>query len=323
MVNRMYPVDAIVRDLLGARGAAGKPLMVVWVASAPEGAAAINAAGLAVFTDATRCLSAVAALASFAGTPPAVTPPEPAPLSPEIARMLASAGSLDEFTSKAVLRACGVRTSEGRLVATVDEALAAARELGFPVALKACASDLTHKSEHGLVKVGLTDPEAVRAAAADVEARLRARGPAACRWLVERMAPPGVEVVVGAHRDPTFGPIALVGLGGIFVEYLGDVAFGLAPLDRARATAMIHALHGHPLLAGARGRPPADEPALVDALVAVSELAWSARHRVAEIDVNPLIVQPRGQGAIAVDALVVTDRQASDGAGPVRAPDGP
>jgi len=325
MVNRMYPVDAIVRDLLEARSAAGKPVMVTWLASAPEGAGAINAAGLAVFTDATRCLSALAALASSAGTPPILTPPAPAPLAPETARMLAGAGPLDEFTSKAVLRACGVRTSEGRLVATVDEAVAAAREIGFPVALKACATNLSHKSEHGLVKLGLTDPEAVTTAAADVEARLRARGPAAaaCRWLVERMAPPGVEVVVGAHRDPTFGPIVLVGLGGIFVEVLGDVAFGLAPLDRARATAMIHALRGYPLLAGARGRAPADEPALVDALVAVSELAWSARDRVAEIDVNPLIVQPRGQGAIAVDALVVTGRQASAGAAPVRTPGGP
>ena len=121
------------------------------------------------------------------------------------------------------------------------------------------------------------------------------------------MAPAGVELVLGAKRDPSFGPVVMAGLGGVFVEHFGDVAFGLAPVTRERALAMLRSLRAAPLLAGARGRPAVDEQALADALVRLSHLAFDLRDRIREIDVNPLIALPAGQGVIAVDALIVLD----------------
>jgi acyl-CoA synthetase (NDP forming) len=162
-----------------------------------------------------------------------------------------------------------------RLVATADDAVAAAGTLGYPVAVKICAAAIAHKSEHGLV---------------------------------QRMAPArGVELVLGARRDRVFGPVVMVGLGGVFVEHLNDVAFGLAPLTRERAARMLASLRAYPLLTGARGRPAVDEEAVIDALVGVGSLAFAARDRLAEIDVNPLIALPRGEGALAVDALLVIE----------------
>jgi acyl-CoA synthetase (NDP forming) len=366
MVNRLYPVQAIVDDLVAASREAGKPVIVTWVASAPEALPVIEAAGLPVFTDATRCLSALSALLRFASEPPGLGgwPHRDGSVAPalppgaEARRLLdraivgvrvarANAGAtgdvradpaaaspahvmsvtLDEFDSKTVLRAAGVPTVEERLTATADDAVNAADALGYPVALKLCAAGIPHKSEHGLVKLGLADAAAVRAAAAELDAARRrlladvpppgipgagtarsasASPPLAVRGLlVERMAPPGIEMLIGARRDPTFGPIVMVGLGGLFVEHLADVAFGLAPVTRAQARGMVRSLRAWPLLAGARGRPPADVDAIADALVALSHLAVAGRALIREVDVNPLIALPAG--AVAVDGLIVVD----------------
>jgi acyl-CoA synthetase (NDP forming) len=123
------------------------------------------------------------------------------------------------------------------------------------------------------------------------------------------MAPAGgVEVALGVTRDPSFGPVVTVALGGVFVEHFDDVAFGLAPLAREQGRAMVRSLRAAPLLRGARGRPPIDEDALADALARLSQLAFDLQDRVREVDVNPLIALPRGQGVLAVDALIVGDR---------------
>jgi acyl-CoA synthetase (NDP forming) len=156
------------------------------------------------------------------------------------------------------------------------------------------------------VALGLTDGAAVRAAVVDIVRRAGEHFPAARPrgLLVQRMVTGGgVELVLGARRDAAFGPVVMVGLGGVFVEYLDDVALARAPVTLERARRMLRALRAFPLLDGARGRAPVDQEAVADALVRLSHLA--TRERVSEIDVNPLIALPRGGGVLAVDALVV------------------
>jgi acyl-CoA synthetase (NDP forming) len=121
------------------------------------------------------------------------------------------------------------------------------------------------------------------------------------------MAPRGIEMVIGAKRDPTFGPIVMAGLGGVFVEYMKDVAFGSAPVTHEQAFGMIRSLRAYPLLTGARGQAEADQDALAGAIVAISRLAVDGERHIREIDVNPLIVLPPGEGAVAVDSLIVVD----------------
>jgi len=313
MVNRLYPVETIVDDLLRTRAETGKPVLVSWVAGSPEGAVAINAAGLPVFTDSTRCLKALAALLSLAGETRAPAPAAAAPRLGlhDIERLLGGSepGPRDELLSKALLRAAGVRAVAERLVTSPEEAVAAADDLGYPVAVKVCAAALPHKSEHGLVRLGLTDAAAVARACADLRARLRAAMPSVPirGLLVQQMAPRGIEMVIGAKRDPTFGPIVMAGLGGVFVEYMKDVAFGSAPVTHEQAFGMIRSLRAYPLLTGARGQAEADQDALAGAIVAISQLAVDGERHIREIDVNPLIVLPPGEGAVAVDGLVVVD----------------
>jgi acyl-CoA synthetase (NDP forming) len=287
--------------------------MVSWIAGSPEGALAINAAGLPVFTDSTRCLKALAALLRLAAETPAPTPAAAAPRLGlhEIERLLGGSepGPRDEFLSKALLRAAGVRAVAERLVTSPDEAVAAADDLGYPVAVKVCAAAIPHKSEHGLVRLGLADATAVARACADLEARLREAFPSVPvrGLLVQQMAPRGIEMVIGGKRDPTFGPIVMAGLGGVFVEYMKDVAFGSAPVTHEHAVGMIRSLRAYPLLTGARGQAEADQDALAGAIVAISRLAVDGEQHIREIDVNPLIVLPPGEGAVAVDGLIVVD----------------
>jgi len=165
------------------------------------------------------------------------------------------------------------------------------------VVVKALAT--LHKSDVGGVVVGIAGPDELRAAVADLRRRLDPPG-----FSVERMAPvhEGLELIVGAGRDPRFGPVAAVGLGGIYTEIFGDVAVGLAPLDVAEAERMLFSLRGAPLLLGARGRPPCDVRAAAEAAVALSRVAAS-HPGIAEIEINPLLVTP--DGAVALDARVI------------------
>ena len=315
MVNRMYPVERIARDIVRVGAEARTPVVIAWVAGAPEGEAALRAAGLAVFTDSTRCLKTLAALVPRArGTVTSASgasrPADTGTTSRELHGILtvSPAGPLDEHASKTVLRHHGIPTVDERLVTTPDEAAAAATTLGYPVAVKICAASIPHKSEHGLVALGLVDAAEVRAAVVDIVRRAGEQFPASRRRgvLVQRMVTGGgTELVVGARRDPTFGPIVMVGLGGVFIEYLDDVALARAPVTSERAWRMLRSLRAFPLLDGARGRAAVDQDAIVDALVRLSHLAVAARERVSEIDVNPLIALPRGHGAVAVDGLLV------------------
>ncbi len=180
---------------------------------------------------------------------------------------------------------------------TPEQALAAAGELGYPVVVKAV--DALHKSDAGGVVVGIADPAALVEAVHDLTGRL---APEALS--VERMAPlhEGVELIVGARVDPRFGPVAMVGLGGIYTEVFGDVAVDLAPVDAAAAERLLRSLRGAALLTGTRGRPPLDIAAAAAVAATLSRLA-AARPDVAEIEINPLLVTPTG--AVALDARVI------------------
>jgi acetate---CoA ligase (ADP-forming) len=199
--------------------------------------------------------------------------------------------------ARAFLEAAGVPMTEARPAASEDEALAAADELGYPVALK--ATDVSHKSDVGGVVLDLTSADAVRQACEELMRRL-----GSTRLSVEAMAPVerGLELVVGTKRDLRFGPVLLVGLGGVYAEVLDDVAFALAPVDEQEAERLIRSLRAAPVFDGARSRPPLDVPAAARAAAALSRAA-AACSGVAELEVNPLLVLP--EGAIGLDARVV------------------
>ncbi len=214
--------------------------------------------------------------------------------------------SLDAFRSKLLLASYGLFMPAHMLAASPEEAVTAARRIGFPVALKLVSPDIPHKTDVGGVLLDVRDEDAVRAGFQTIMTSAKAARPQARLKgvQVQQMVTGGHEVIIGVKRDPTFGPLVMFGLGGIYVEVLADVSFRLAPLTEMDAWEMIDEVRSAKLLAGLRGAPPADRKALVDAIVRVGQLA--ANHpEIAELDINPLMVLPEGQGAVAVDARVI------------------
>ena len=220
---------------------------------------------------------------------------------------------LSEHASKQVLAAWGVRGTRELRASSSQQAVAAAEQLGYPVVLKADSPDILHKTEAGVVRLGLTDSAVVADAFADVMARAHTFS-AAARLdgvLVQEMVTNGTEVIVGINADPQLGPMLLLGIGGVLVEVYQDVSLRRCPITLDEAHAMIDSLKGARLLQGYRGRLAADVAALARTLVSVSHLAVHLEDLLAEVDVNPLLVLPEGEGVVAADALVVLkDRRA-------------
>jgi acetyl-CoA synthetase (ADP-forming) len=210
-----------------------------------------------------------------------------------------------EPEAKEILRAYGVPTAKGRLCTTLEEALAAAREIGYPLAMKIVSPQVLHKTEMGGVKVNISSDEALREAHQAMLASVGSRvGQEAIRGvLVEAMAR-GHEVIIGASRDPQFGPLLMFGLGGIFVEILKDVSYRLAPIEPFEAQEMIREIKAYPLLAGARGGDPVDEGVLGAVLVRVSRLVDDFRE-IKELDLNPTFVE--GSQVVVADARIIID----------------
>lgn len=247
-----------------------------------------------------RSRGAAAARAALATAAPATAGPVSA--GPVSAGLASPRTSLSEHQSKEVLRAYRIPTTAEHLVTSARDAAAAAASLGYPVVMKACGAGLAHKSELGLVEVGVGSPRATRAA----YRRLVEDAPVELEGvLVSEMASGGLEVVVGASHDPIFGPTVMVGLGGVFVEVLGDVSFRVPPFGRDEAKRMLAELRGAAMFSGVRGAPAADTSALVDVIMRVQRLMMDLGDEIAELDINPLLVQPKGRGAVALDALVV------------------
>ncbi len=202
-----------------------------------------------------------------------------------------------------VLSACGIRVPGAGLAPDVDSALALADKIGYPVVLKLAAEDVVHKSDIGGVILNIGGPEELAEAFAALIARAEAAVPDATieGAFVQQMIPPGVDLIVGTVRDPQFGPLVMVGGGGTLVELLKDVTFELAPLTHAQADAMLDRTVVGKLLAGYRGAPPADRAAVVDVIVRLAQMMHD-HPQIAEIEINPLMVMPDGDGVWAVDA---------------------
>jgi len=213
---------------------------------------------------------------------------------------------LDEADSKALLRAYGVGTPQERTAASPEEALHAANEIAYPVVLKLLAAEVTHKSDVGGVVVGIRSDADLRSAYARIaENFARARPGARLEQVLVARQISGIELVLGVQRDPEVGPVVMFGTGGVLLELARDVAFGAVPLARWQAQAMIERTAAGRLLQGYRGASPADRESVVAALLALGRLAGDLGERVESIDVNPFVALPAGQGALALDALVV------------------
>lgn len=213
---------------------------------------------------------------------------------------------LNEMEARQVVAAYGVKLPESYLAFSADQAVQYAAEIGFPVVMKIISPDILHKSDMGGVVVGVTGNDSVRRTYQDILLRARRYMPDADIWgvAVQDMVETGKEVILGVTKDPTFGHMLMLGLGGIYVEVLKDVQFGIAPLSEERALKMIESLRSYPLFTGVRGEKRSDIEAMVECLLAVSQMV-SDLPQIVELDINPLFVYPRGQGVMAVDARIV------------------
>jgi acetyltransferase len=213
---------------------------------------------------------------------------------------------IGELEGIELLRCYGFNVLSNALAKTETEAAAIAKETGFPVVLKIVSAQILHKSDAGGVVLGLDNPEDVKRAFGDIMRRAAEYNPDAeiNGVLVQKMAPAGSEVILGLNRYPVFGPLLMVGIGGIFVEVFQDVVFRLAPIGRNEARRMIRQIKGYRLFQGFRGRPPADVEIIEKSLVSLSDLA--ANHpEIIELDINPLLVHSRGEGATAADCRII------------------
>ena len=310
--------EPFTRDLIDVAKATDKPIYVVW--GSPPGTddtfyRRLLDGGLPVFRTFGNCVKAVRAYVDFwrfaARYRSAFdkAPLTALPAAKKARAILAEAApgeALSEHSSKRLLAAYGIASSRDVLAGSAAAAVKAAGEIGYPVVMKVSSPDLLHKSDLGLVRVGVASAKEARAAYTDLMAKAKKAGGAKVRIdgvLVCEMVTGGIEMVVGVSQDPLFGPVVMAGLGGVFVEVLEDVSFRVPPFDRDEAVRMLHELAGFKMLEGVRGAPPVDVDALVDVIMKVSRLALDLSDEIAELDVNPLVVRPRG--AVALDALVV------------------
>ncbi|MHC2281353.1 acyl-CoA synthetase (NDP forming) [Bradyrhizobium diazoefficiens] len=233
--------------------------------------------------------------------------PQDAPAVIEQAGPLAADAFRHELGAKRALAEAGVPVLAERLVQDADAAARAATEIGYPVVLKITSPDLPHKTEAGGVVVGVGSEAEVRRAFAKMLDRVAIKAPNATidGVIVAPMAKGVAELILGSRIDPVFGPVVMVGLGGIFAEILQDSAVQMAPVSETQAMAMLKSLRAFAVLDGARGRPRADLDAAARAVAALSRFAAAHTDTIAEIDVNPLLLRAKGEGAVALDALLI------------------
>jgi acetyltransferase len=222
--------------------------------------------------------------------------------------------SIGDAEARDILNAYDLKIPASSLAESADEAVEIAAEMGYPVVLKVASPDILHKTDVGGVKVDLQSPTDVRDAYDLITYRSQRYLPEARLWgcLVQKMVPPGLEVLIGMNRDPQFGPLVTFGLGGIYVETLKDVAFRVAPFSRQESFEMLGEIRSSALLDGVRGEPPVDKEALVDALLRIAQLVMDFPE-IEELDINPFVVYREGQGGIAIDMRLIL--RAEEGAG--------
>lgn len=277
-------------------------LYVLSLIAQPERIHELEADGWICHEDPTRAVVAIDAMGKFGA---AFAAPKPLP-APAVGAVTLPAATPSEAEAKRLLAAAGIASAPEQTCASADAAVAAAERFGFPVVMKILSPDILHKSEIGGVLLDVADAAAVRVGYDTLLARAKQAAPKARieGVLVAKQLKGGVECIMGIHRDPVFGPMAMFGLGGIFVEILKDVVFHRCPFGTDVAEKMIASIKGAPLLQGARGRPPADIKALAAMLSRLSAFAVAAGPKLASIDLNPVFAMPEGQGAFAADAVI-------------------
>ena len=305
------PVDEVARHIVAAAQGATKPIVACMVGgeSIPEAVDILNRSGVPFYQDPNRAARALGGLWTYRNLRerPDLTPAPVADVDRARARALLAqawaaqgAGFLDAEVAGQIAAAYGLRVPFSGIAATAAEAVQLAEQAGGPVVLKLIAPGVVHKADVGGIALNLQGAEAVRAA---FERMVKEPGQQA---MVQQMAPRGQEVILGAQRDPQFGPLLMFGMGGIYVEVLKDVAFRLAPLCAEDARAMLAETAAGRIMEGVRGESPGDIPAVVETLRRVGQLVGDFPC-VSEMDVNPLIVGPEGAGAWAVDVRIAID----------------
>ncbi|MDH3445505.1 MAG: acetate--CoA ligase family protein, partial [Deltaproteobacteria bacterium] len=221
-------------------------------------------------------------------------------------RQQLGSGVISYGDTERLLKNYGIPLAPAVMAQTVDEAARAAEKLGYPCVLKVASVDLPHKTEFGALRLGLENSAAVEQAYNEMLASVRAKKPEAnVEGVLVQKQIKGVECLLGIARDDQLGPTLVVGLGGVFVEILADVKIRIPPISTDEARRALDSLKGAKVFAGARGAPPADIDALADMAARLSWLAFDLGKDIAELDLNPVVVMPEGQGAFAVDALLV------------------
>lgn len=334
--------EPLARDLVAASHRHHTPIFVVW--GSPDGTdpsyrEVLLPGGLPVFRTFGNCVRAAVALFDHRdvldrrarhGSPFASAPRRLGRGAAEARAVLAdvcgnagaggtTGSAASEVEAKAIIRAYGIRTPREQVVSSAAEAARAFRTIGAggPVVLKVVSPDLAHKSDLGLVRLDVRSGAEARRAHDELR-DLASGAPGRPRIdgvLVAEQVPEGIEMVAGISQDDVFGPVVMVGTGGLFVEVLDDVTFRVPPFDRAEARRMVDDLRGASLLRGHRGSPPADVAALVDLLVRLQRMALEQSGHLAELDLNPVRVLARGKGAIALDAFAVASGAVPTGAG--------
>jgi acetyltransferase len=301
-------VDKLTQTFREIRDSVDKPFVVAWVAAPEAGLAALRDLGIACFRGAEPAIDAVAAMvdwrasqrdwAADAPARAALVTGLPAPSLPRTGAALP--------TIEAARQLSALPLAPALLATTPDQAVAAAQSLGWPVALKIESPDILHKTEIGGVAVGLADDAALRDAFAQIMLNAETRAPDAriSGVIVQAMGRGTVEMVIGVQDDPVFGPVVMVGLGGVLVEVMADVAFAKAPVTDAQAHKMLERLKGCAILDGVRGAPAVDRKALAQMIAQVSRFAAANAGRIATLDLNPVLAGP--DGVIAVDWLLCT-----------------
>lgn len=298
--------------LMGELGKkAGKPVVVPWMSAALEGPGLLEAEAadaIVVFHNVRHCMEGLASWARWHArqVEPVEKPRLTTPAQGLSSRLAAAAGgAVTEREAKAILAGYGLPVIEEKAAATAEEAGRLAAALGFPVVMKIDSPDIAHKTEAGGIALNLGSAAAVAAEFAAMMARVKSHAPRARLdgVLVQRMAPKGVEIVVGARRDPAFGPLVVVGLGGVLVELMQDSVAAPAPVTPREALTMLNRLRGARILDGFRDLPAVDRDRLAEIVARVSEFAADAGPALEELDVNPLIC--RGDDIVAVDALII------------------
>ncbi|MER6114339.1 acetate--CoA ligase family protein [Streptomyces sp. NPDC001743] len=307
--------DKLAQDLVDAAEATDKLVCVVW--GSPVGTedayrtTLLGSSRVATFRTFGNCITAVKAyldhhrFAASYRSPFDEAPRTPSPSFRKAQALMRPGHQLSEHAAKQLLRAYGIRVPREQLVTSAAAAVRAAGLVGYPVVMKASGARLAHKTELGLVKVGLTSASQVRDAYRELTDIARYEGVELDGILVCQMVERGVEMMVGVTQDALFGPTVTVGLGGVLVEVLHDAAVRVPPFGEDQARAMLGELRGRALLEGVRGGLPVDVDALVEVVLRVQRMALELGDDLCELDINPLMVLSRGQGAVALDALAV------------------